>query len=531
MNTANLDRRSNFIRPGPSPAGRGALNVLFLCFSLGFICSALRAQSNPTPGNTKSDQVTPNLDDGFSAQVALHKEAIEEVFRDALNLFHAGDHDEAAAGFWSTIVQGGPGNQEYPWARYLLAECLRTLNFWDAATHYYYLVAQTRDLPEVLPDALGQLEIIYRTRPHNKALLNDSWLSDTDLGSISAEVDPWIHFQKGRSALFQNLHKWSKSHFSAIPKNNYYDHQASFVQAMRAFRNNKMDKGRERLQQLAQNAPDDAQLMNEVHLALGRHAFDTDKYKLALQHYSLVTQRDLSFQQATLLLEKAWTYFQLNQPALAMGLLHSLEAPSYNRYFIPDAYFLRALIFKNLCHFLAAKRTLRKYRRRFALATQDLRARIPLHTSHDFVYAAVQEEPLASHTAFIRTLEKEHSELDNHKDGWEISGLYAHLKTMYSNDLNYNYRQWKDSVRKEGRRHAEEFLDLSLQINLLDYEIDLDLFHRRAASKRPEAHTGAPRSKATLPTVRYIFQNEYWNDELHTYRYSIVSRCDAEPNQ
>ena len=54
---------------------------------------------------------------------------------------------------------------------------------------------------------------------------------------------------------------------------------------------------------------------------------------------------------ATLYLEEAWTRYNLGQIHAAMGILTTLDAPSFRDEFLPDKYLLRALIYRDLCHY------------------------------------------------------------------------------------------------------------------------------------------------------------------------------------
>ena len=74
-----------------------------------------------------------------------------EIFDTALADFYAERYADAAAGFWGYMHFGDESAENYEWAEFFLAECLRELGLWHAAVQYYYLVAKTRSHPEILP--------------------------------------------------------------------------------------------------------------------------------------------------------------------------------------------------------------------------------------------------------------------------------------------------------------------------------------------------------------------------------------------
>ena len=60
-----------------------------------------------------------------------------EIFDLALEDFYDGRFPEAAAGFWGYINFGEPSAENFEWAQYFLAECLRKLGMWHGAVLYY----------------------------------------------------------------------------------------------------------------------------------------------------------------------------------------------------------------------------------------------------------------------------------------------------------------------------------------------------------------------------------------------------------
>lgn len=55
------------------------------------------------------------------------------------------------------------------------------------------------------------------------------------------------------------------------------------------------------------------------------------------------------------LLERAWSFYYLNQRPLALGTLTSFKAPVLQRYMTPEAQYLKALIYFEMCYFDRAK--------------------------------------------------------------------------------------------------------------------------------------------------------------------------------
>ena len=99
---------------------------------------------------------------------------------------------------------------------------------------------------------------------------------------------------------------------------------------------------------------------------MARLRYEKKDYEGALKAYDLVQLPTLDPGRATLYLEEAWTRYNLGQLHAAMGLLTTLDAPTFRDEFLPDKYMLRALIYRDLCHYLPAKRAAKELTRRFA---------------------------------------------------------------------------------------------------------------------------------------------------------------------
>jgi hypothetical protein len=208
-----------------------------------------------------------------------------------------------------------------------------------------------------------------------------------------------------------------------------------------------------------------------------------------------------------------------------MGLLHALEAPSYQKFFLPDAFVLRGLIYKDLCHFIPAKRVVRAFRFRYQRTLDLMKRRVPMERIPGVLEASTQEGSIGRRTQLLRTLEEERRIIERYDSDWEDVELDEHLRRMYDFEIREQTRLWRVEFREASDRAALELLETEEQVTLLDYEIGLDIFKRlKAKEARRTAET-----TLTIPydsaNVYYEWDTEYWNDELHSYKFFITSRC------
>lgn len=448
-----------------------------------------------------------------------------EVFEAALEDFYDEDYADAAAGFFDYIRGREGGVPKFESAQFFLARCLEKLGFWHGAVYYYFTVANNRSEPKLLPDALQALERITRERPFSETLVHETLLYDSEFGFLPPHLKQWVNYIQGLYDLRNGFNRWSKQHFEALPEQSVYGLKARYARAVWRVKRGHDAKAIAMFRDVVASdvaAPD---VKNDAYLALARLHFDRGEYAEALDAYNRVEQIELSFEQAELLLEKAWTTFYLGDYRKTMGYLEALRAPSYREYFLPDAYLLRGLCFKRLCHYMRAKRMVRAFRLDYGRALGGLHRREPMGDIRRLRIAAVQHGKIARITKFLRALRRQRARIEDYDWQWEDVELDAHLRTLYDRETRAQRRQWRLRFDDAADAVALRLLQAHEQMQLLDYEIGVAIFDRLQAGqgkKETEKMLTIPYDSAK---VYYEHQTEFWNDELHDYQYFIEDRC------
>ncbi|MEO1171470.1 MAG: hypothetical protein AAFX94_05375 [Myxococcota bacterium] len=448
-----------------------------------------------------------------------------EIFDDALDDYYARDFVGAAAQFWGYIYYGDASAENYEWAQFFLAECLRELGLTHAAAQYYYIVAKTRSQPEILPDALSRLEQLSLNQPFSEALVFEDLIYDSEFGFLPTRLVDWVNYVQGLYNYKNGFIDWASRSFDQIPETSVYYPKAQFVRAVYALKRGRDAEALAFFETIVENETADPQAKNRAYLSMARLLFDNAEYDQAMTLYEKVEQIDLSFEQAELLLEKAWTAYYLKDYRKAMGLLHALKAPSYARYFLPDGYILRGLILKRLCHFIPAKRTIREFRFDYGRALTLLRRRQPLNRIKTIVEGGTQAGGIARRTEFLRVLEEERRRIERYDSSWEDVELDQHLRRLYDLEVREQARLWNLDFEQTADSAALELLEAEEQMNLLDYEIGLDIFKRLKLEEAKQTKEESLVVPYDSNKVYYEFDVEFWNDELHSYEYFINNRC------
>ncbi|HEV8320236.1 MAG TPA: hypothetical protein VG389_01385 [Myxococcota bacterium] len=446
------------------------------------------------------------------------------AFDAAMRFYYAEKYEEAAANLYRYLVSAGDSGDKTENARFFLGESLAKLGFHYAATEYYYDIAKERRAPEFVAPALEALEKITRERPFDEVLIIDDLIYDSPLGTVSEDIDDWLSYYRGVENYRHNLERWGRESFASIRPGTHYWYKARYVEAIWNLRTGGTPEDSLKiLQEVVDAAGADEEVRNLARHGYARLLFEKGDYAAAFAAYDKI--RGDVRTAATILLEKAWAKFYLGDYRKAMGLLLALDAPMYGGFFAPEKYVLRALILKSYCHYRAAKAATAAFRTTYAKALKTIRERTNLATVPEIYDAAVQEGELKRADAFLSTLLIERKAVSEYP-GWKAAGLTAGLTKMYDLKEREVRRRIDTAVKESTRRVAEALLDFDEQMNILDYEIGLDLYRRiRAKPSATSAEIEGPAIPKFSDKVYYRFEGEYWIDEFHDLSFDINDRC------
>lgn len=451
-----------------------------------------------------------------------------ETFQEALANYYADDFVGASAKMYDYLTTNEQTVENYEWAEYFLGMSLLRLDFKQAASEYLFNVAKDRTKPEILPEALQALEEIMQG-PYDESLLDEQLLTDSEFGYLPPYVADFVAYHQGLADLRDGRVAWAERIFRRISDDSPYHPQALYAIGVQRLRRNSMTDAVKHFRQVLDDPQAKRELRNLARLALARVLYENERYKSALKIYDTVEVPELSTAEASLFLEKAWTSYWLRDYRKTMGILYALEAPSYREYFAPEKYMLRALVYKNLCHYIPAKREIRRFRFRFGETLNNIRDRIDLRQDDRLRIAALSRGKLERLRDFGRKIADEADRIATVGGEWTEVGLDDKLREIYRLKTERADLTLSAELRKETRRIAEELVEFEEQMYLLDYEIGLEIYRRlkKEDARRPtkEDNLEIP---ATGDTSYYEFADEFWNDELPDYDFFVENRCFDE---
>jgi hypothetical protein len=452
-----------------------------------------------------------------------------KIFDEALKDYFDNKQEQAARKLYAFIESTPPTDENYSWAQYFLARCLIDLSLRHGGAVYLAKVAHERSNPQVLPKTLEALKVLTQV-PHDEVLIDEQIFGSLDLGFLPDSVSDYANYQQGIVDLRVGNERWAKTHFVKLEEEGVEASRAKFALLVSRLKNAKQvdDQVIDDFLELSKDQKLTPEARNEARLAVARLRYERKDYEGALKAYDMVQLPSLDPGRATLYLEEAWTRYNLGQLRATIGLLTTLDAPSFRDEFLPDKYILRALVYRDLCQYLPAKRAAKELTRRFSDSLEAIREREDLTQDFRLRRAANSHGSTKRAARFLESLNLEGEQLNRHAGGFG-DRLYKHLQKVYDLAHAEAERIYQQRLQDAVREEADKLLRADEQVRLMEYEVGLKLYER----VKRGAKLAQPEKQAQLTSaqIAFKFTGEYWNDELRSYRVTIPSRCIEEGAQ
>jgi hypothetical protein len=449
-----------------------------------------------------------------------------KLFDEALSEYFNGSPRGAAGSLFAWLSSASRTDDNYAWAQYFLARSLIDLGLDHAGATYLARIARERSNPNVLPLALEQLKRLT-DKPHDEVMIDEQVFGALDLGFLEEEAGMYAHYQQGLVDLRVGNERWANTHFAKLEEGSAEASRAKFALLVTRLRTVK-EPSEELITDfltLSEDTKLTREARNEAALAVARLRYERQDFKGALDGYSRVQLPELDPGRATLYLEEAWTRYKLGELRAALGILTTLDAPSFRDEFLPDKYLLRALIYRDLCHYLPAKRAAKELTRRFADSLEAIASRDDLTQDLRLRRAAAAHGSTQRASRFKEALELESERLGRYSGSFG-ERLTGHLTKLYALSLGEAERVYQARLAEAVRQEADTLLRAAEQVRLMEYEVGLKLYER--VKKGSKVVLPAKETVLKPEQVAFPFDGEYWNDELKSYRVNINSRCLEE---
>jgi hypothetical protein len=485
---------------------------------------ATQAPPNPVPAGAATKSAATPPKDAPAAEPEVPP-STPEMYEAALAAHAKGDARGAAAKLHAGL-RGAPRTADnYQPAQHLLAQDLQALGLTHAALVYEEDVVRSRTRPELLPEALLRLQQ-WSAIPHDEVRLEEELLHGTDFGVLDQPARDWVAYVQGAFDLRAGNDRWAKGRFADLADHSAYRAKAQLLEdAIKLEHGGEEARGRlEDFEAIGKDKQATREVRNDANISAARLHYEKADYAGALALYEAVDLPELDPGRGQIYLEEAWVRYRSGEGSRAMGLLAALDAPSFRGLFLPEKFLLRALIYKDACQWLAAKRAAKTVLRRYSVSLDAIHNRTDLTKDPILAAAALQKGRGKRASDLVTQLGREHELLERYTGAFAEGGLGQTLTKLYAQEMSESQRQVQLELETGVVRSADDLLNSVEQAGLVDYEVGLALYRRG----RPDAQAPTLTFAADKPGPKeeaYEFDGEYWNDELQELRFSLVNRC------
>lgn len=278
-----------------------------------------------------------------------------------------------------------------------------------------------------------------------------------------------------------------------------------------------------------------------------RYEFGEGKFDDAIKGYSKVPKS--SYMWPSLLLEKAWVYYHLKDFNRSLGLLITYKSPLLDSYFYPEAEYLTALNYFQLClwddTYTVIKQYYDMYRPRFNQLGQIFSAqRLSNNYFYNTMFKPSSEKPM--NEAFVKKImvrlkkqvrfsldfnsitkiNKEIKLITQNETPEEQKRLLIHLNQVKENlvqKINYHAKEDVFKTLEKVRYFSGELFKINLEI--ISRKKDLVYSNKKLISSRGRGSFSQVQRAKTESF--WTFDGPFWADELGDYSFGLQSNCET----
>ncbi len=265
-----------------------------------------------------------------------------------------------------------------------------------------------------------------------------------------------------------------------------------------------------------------------------RDAYKLQQYEKAITLYNKVPKK--SYQWPYILLEKAWTYYQLEDFNRSLGVLLTYNSPLLESYFSPEAEVLKALNYFKLCLYSDSMNVINNFYELYKNRSEKLREIIGKGKKDPLYYFNLTEKP-------IKEIEKENRFFRNVmtkiKRSVKYSLDYQAMKkleheriTLNNTDLDLLLFDFRYQISHFTKRNMYKFINQFHSLSKEMFNIRLEIITKQKDLLYEQKKLSADRSRGNKNNVSkskyedfWIFKDSFWADELGDYSLGLDSMC------
>lgn len=488
---------------------------------------------------------------------------LEDLIDEGQQLYEEGSYEQASLRFFDVLEDHEPGAEAYhPQAEYELARSLLRLELYQGALRYFGQIAEEGDFHPYFESALRGLLLLTEAVPGDMTLAQHlARYVDYFPDMVPHEYHDRYAYLAGRH-LYDNLELnqavrllRSVSHRSDFYARARYimaiTHVADYEAepAVEAFRDVlRFFEGQDT--PLSELTGDDLRLLDLTHLGMARVYYSTGQFDTSLSYYDRIDRQSPRWPEA--LFESSWTFFHVDRFNQALGNLHSLNSPFFEDAYFPEGPILAAVIYFYNCNYGLVRDTLEDFDFVYEEVKDELEAILRDHPDavslHDWgtrwragevdgqpelnsaLRSSLEDRQLVQRFELVDAIDTETESMQDLSDSWQTSLLGDTLMQEAALAHSFASTDAGELVQRRLERIISELDDLINQQNRILYEVaraergevEADI---RAGMLIEDDVVDGPGIEVSDEDLYWVFDGEYWYDELGYYFFDIHSQC------
>ena len=195
------------------------------------------------------------------------------------------------------------------------------------------------------------------------------YIHDTELDQFIKETTQ-LDYAVGVRRFFMNDFENAKNKLKAIKKKSSMYVEANYILGLISIREKKIKRAKNHFKRCIMHTKYKKRsrlkpqsyiysFRNRCVQQLGRLEYTEKDYKKALRVYNLVQKDDYLWPR--FLMDKAWAYYMSGENERSLGSVISYKAPLLKRFMIPEANYLRSLVYYDMCYFEKAENIYKEF--------------------------------------------------------------------------------------------------------------------------------------------------------------------------
>ncbi len=251
------------------------------------------------------------------------------------------------------------------------------------------------------------------------------------------------------------------------------------------------------------------------------------------------------------LFEGSFAFFLADEYARAMGNIHTIFSPYFEKAYYPEALVLKAVIFFYNCQMENAGAMVAKFHEKydpvqvqlgkqlaqvkdnqafynFLTRVRDGRADLD-PSIRGIVNSALDDRTVLRHLEYVKQLDDEDDRLKKEPSAFKSSSVGARIMQDTALAKSFAIEQTGNLARGRYERLIAELQDFMNQIDAVDLEVAT--FERGQLSQEMQSQqvtaerAGGGKVEVDEEHQVWPFNGEYWRDELGFYRQQVTSQC------